>query len=114
MSEITHEKIKTYSFLQDMYDDSYFPDFLVDKGKIILLNLCRKIEKKKPDSLKKLYRLTHSATKKFNKLNDEFYDNDSEIETAARECIAEDFEFIATAYGFEDADIEELIENRDW
>jgi hypothetical protein len=43
----------------------------------------------------------------------EFEENDSELETAARKAIAEDFERIATAYGF-DADIEELIAPRDW
>jgi len=46
-------------------------------------------------------------------LQEEFYENDSEIETAARECIAMDFEFIAKSYGFE-ADSEELIATRDW
>jgi hypothetical protein len=38
----------------------------------------------------------------------------SEIETAAREAIAHDFDVIAGAYGFADADIEELIATRDW
>ena len=113
MDDITNEKIKEYSFLKDMYQDDHFPDFLVDKGKEILITLCKKIEKKKPGSVKKLYKLTHSATIKFNKLNEEFYAHDSETETAARECIAEDFEYISQAYGFE-ADIEKLIQNRDW
>ncbi|MPN01681.1 hypothetical protein SDC9_148892 [bioreactor metagenome] len=36
------------------------------------------------------------------------------METAARECIAADFEAIAKAYGFEDADVEELIALREW
>jgi len=32
----------------------------------------------------------------------------------AREEIAEDFWFVANAYGFADADVEELIAARDW
>ena len=32
----------------------------------------------------------------------------------AREEMAEDFRFIARAYGFEDADVEELIAPRAW
>jgi hypothetical protein len=60
-----------------------------------------------------LYALTHAATEEFNALAEEFEENDSELETAAREAIAEDFEWIAKAYGF-DADIEELIAPRDW
>jgi hypothetical protein len=41
-------------------------------------------------------------------------ENGSEIETMARDCIAVDFKHIALAYGFEDADIEELVAPRDW
>ncbi|EIG26584.1 DUF5713 family protein, partial [Neisseria sicca] len=41
-------------------------------------------------------------------------ENDSEIETVARDTIATDMEYIAQSYGFEDADIEELVAPRDW
>jgi hypothetical protein len=44
----------------------------------------------------------------------EFEDAGSEIETVARECIGDDFDFIARAYGFGDVDTEELIATRDW
>ncbi|GAB7087019.1 DUF5713 family protein [Marinifilum fragile] len=42
-----------------------------------------------------------------------FCENDSEIETTAREIIAMDFYFIAQAYPFSKADIEELIARRE-
>jgi hypothetical protein len=112
-NDIKNEKLKNYSFLEGMYQDSYFPDFLVDKGKAILIELCIQIEEKKPKNLPELYELTHAATQKFNDLEEEFFENDSEIETAAAVLIANDFEFIANAYGF-DADIEELIATRYW
>jgi Family of unknown function (DUF5713) len=63
------------------------------------------IEKKQPKTLDDLYKLTHSTTDKFNELQEKFDENDSEIETVARDCIWTDFEFIAITYGFEDADI---------
>jgi len=44
----------------------------------------------------------------------EFEDAGSEIETVARECIGDDFDCIARAYGFGDVDTEELIATRDW
>ena len=44
---------------------------------------------------------------------DEFFAQESEIETAAAECLAMDFLAIATAYGFE-ADVEMLIATREW
>lgn len=111
--ELTNSKVKEYRFLDCMYHDSYFPTFLVDKCKAILLGLCSEIEMKKPSSLEEFYKLTHLATDKLNGLQNEFYDNNSEIETGARECFAENFEFVANAYGFE-ADVEELIATREW
>lgn len=96
-----------------MYNDSYFPKHLVDKCRNILINLSYNIEKEKPCNLQELYKLTHTSTDKLNDLQEEFYANDSEIETAARECLGMDFEFISQAYGFE-ADLEELIATRDW
>jgi hypothetical protein len=111
---ILNEKVRNHAFLQCMYDDGYFPNHLVDKGKQILIQLCEQIEKDKPADVSALYVLTHAATEKFNDLEAEFLEADSEIETGARECIGSDFSFIAEAYGFADADTEELIATRDW
>lgn len=110
---LTNEKVKSYEFLRDMVEDSYFPSQLVDKGKAILLDLCQEIEAKSPRSLAELYVLTHAATERFNRLDKEFWENGSEIETVARESIGADFAFIASAYNFE-ADVEELIATREW
>ena len=111
--DLINQKIREYSFLKEMYEDDYFPDFLVDKAKNILLTLCFNIETKKPESLEELYKLTHNSTLEFNELQEEFNENDSEIETAARDSIGVDFEYISTTYGFE-ADTEELIAPREW
>ncbi|MCP3924412.1 MAG: hypothetical protein GY714_17695 [Desulfobacterales bacterium] len=111
--DLENSKIKSYNFLEDMYRDSYFPDFLVDKGKEILLKLCSLIEETNPKDDALIYKLTHAATEKFNDLNHEFGENGSEIETAARDCIGMDFDFIVKSYGF-DLDIEEVIAPRDW
>lgn len=113
-THLNNEKIKTYQFLEEMYADSYYPKKCVDKGKEILIDLCFQIESSKPGNLDELYQLTHAATDKFNDLQDYFDENDSEIETVARESIGANFEFIAHGYGFEEADTEELIGTRDW
>ncbi|MBD0399978.1 DUF5713 family protein [Flammeovirga sp. EKP202] len=112
-TDLTNPTLKEYAFLDCMYNDSYFPKFLVDKCKNILLTLCKDIEEQQPTTLEELYQLTHLSTNKINDLEGEFDENNSEIETVARECLAENFETIAQAYGFE-ADIEELIATRDW
>ena len=106
--------MKNYRLLDCMYSDAYFPTKEVDKGKKILVELCWKIESKAPKNLEELYTLTQQATIQFNKLAADFEVAGSEIETGARECIGENFLFIAKAYGFNNADAEELIGTRDW
>ena len=112
--DIQNEQMRNYNFLSGMRSDTYFPDFLVDKCENILIDLCIKIESQQPKNLRQLYKLTHASTRLINSLEDEFYANDSEIETAAREVIAMDFDAIAQAYNFKDADIETLIATRSW
>jgi len=113
-SELKNETVRSYSFLEDMYDDGFYPNHLVDKCKDILIELCFEIESTHPKDLDALYELTHAATLQINAMHDEFYENDSEIETTARDCISVDFTFIAASYGFEDADAGELVATRDW
>ena len=111
---LNNPELADHTFLQDMYDDDYFPPELVQKGENILVELCRQIETEQPENLDALYELTHAATERFNELAEEFDENDSEIETVARDTIATDMEYIAQSYGFADADIEELVAPRDW
>ncbi|TDU73361.1 hypothetical protein EI77_01831 [Prosthecobacter fusiformis] len=110
---VSNPQILAHPFLEKMYSDEYFPPALVDKLKDILMKWCEEIEAVKPADLPALYELSHEATEQINQLAEEFEENESEIETAAREAIAADFRFIAAAYGYE-ADIEELIAPRDW
>lgn len=111
---IKNKVLAAHYFLKDMGNDNYYPSHLVKKGQDLLKALCIKIEATSPKNLAELYILTQETTDQFNELAEAFYEEDSEIETVARECIAEDFGVIADEYGFEDADIEELIATRDW
>ncbi|OKK17182.1 hypothetical protein AMK16_19950 [Streptomyces sp. CB00455] len=111
---LTNEQVAGHTFLRQLYADSYFPDRVLDKGAAILVRLCERIEAQRPADLAALYVLTQAATEEFNLLEAEFEAAGSGIETVAREEIAEGFWFVASAYGFEDADIEELIATRDW
>jgi hypothetical protein len=104
--------ILAHAFLEDMFRDGDFPDHLVEKGKLILLDLCARIEREQPEG-EALYALTHEATERFNALAEEFYEHDSEIETVARDNIGSDVDFILRTYGY-DLDIEEAIAPRDW
>lgn len=111
--QLKNEAARRHVFLADMYADDYFPKYLVDQGRDILLELCHTLETQPPKGLDELYVHTHRATERFNALQEAFEEADSELETAARESIGMDFAFIAEAYGFE-ADVEELIAPREW
>lgn len=111
---IMNHQVTEHVFLEQLYADEYFPDHVLDKGKAILLRLCERIEAERPADLSALYALTEVATEQFNVLEAEFEAAGSEIETVAREEIGGDFWFVASAYGFSDADPEELIAARDW
>lgn len=110
---ITNPALKDYQFLAAMYRDDYFPGFLVDKCKEILIEFCLEIERQKPTTDEGLFALSHAATNRINELADDFMMNDSELETVAAEFLAADFAFIVNAYGF-NVDIEEVIATRDW
>ncbi|MFC8517161.1 DUF5713 family protein [Streptomyces sp. NPDC057257] len=111
---ITNQQAAGHAYLRQLYADSYYPDHVVDKGRTILVRLCERIEAEQPPDLAALYLLTQAATEEFNLLEAEFEAGGSEIETVAREAIAEDFWFVASAYGFAGADVEALIATREW
>lgn len=114
VTTIQNEQAKKYPFLAEMYLDDYFPDNLIDKAKDILVELCITIEAQAPSTLEDFYALTHATTEQFNQLAEEFEAQNSEIETSAREAIAVDITMISLFYGFEEADAEEMIANRNW
>ncbi|CAL9618627.1 DUF5713 family protein [Streptomyces sp. enrichment culture] len=107
---IENRQVAAHPFLKGLEEDDYYPEEAVARGKEILLRLCERIERDRPADVTALYALTREATEEFNDLQDDDFD----IETVGRELIAEDFWFIAQAYGFPDADVEELIATRDW
>lgn len=112
--KLSNESMANHAFLKEMYEDSYFPDAVVKKCEDVLLALCHEIEQRKPASLSALYELSHAATERINALEQAFEEHGSGIETTGREAIGDDFARIARAYGFSDADFEELIAPRHW
>ncbi|MFD8599950.1 DUF5713 family protein [Kitasatospora sp. NPDC059646] len=111
---ITNERAAGHEFLRELAGDAYYPPHLVERGRAVLRALCERIEAERPAGLGELYALTHAATEEFNELAEDFEEADSEIETVARDAIGADFAFVAAAYGFAEADVEELIAPRDW
>ncbi len=107
-------KIDPTVLLRELYQDQYFPKAQVDGVRHILEQLMKQLDEGRASTLEELYPLTHAAVEKINQLAQEFEERGSEIETVARESIAEAFSVIAEEYGFVDADLEEMISNREW
>ena len=101
-----------YRLLDEMYQDGYFPDFLVDKVKTELQKVIDLLENGETDT-KVIQEKLDEAVCAINDLQDEFEENDSEIETAARDSIGETVGYILEWFGIP-IDVEEAIRERDW
>ena len=101
-----------YVLLDDMYQDGYYPDFLVDKVKAELLNVIGLLESGATD-LAVIQEKLDEAVRAINDLQDEFDENDSEIETVASDCIGETVGYILEWFEIP-IDVEEAIRERDW
>ena len=101
-----------YKLLNDMYMDSYFPDFLVDKIKSLVLDIINFLESGEKD-LEQIQNKFDEMTEAINEMQEEFEENDSELETGARESIAETVEYILKWFDI-DMDVEDALGKRDW
>lgn len=101
-----------YKLLDEMYQDEYYPAFLVDKVKDELQKVIHLLESGETDT-KAVQKTLDDAICGINDLQDEFEENDSEIETVARECIAADVDYILKWFDIP-IETEEAIRERDW
>ena len=103
---------QNYKLLDEMYQDEYYPNFLVDNVKGVLLKVIYSLEKGEKNT-EIIQEKLDEAVCAINDLQEEFYENDSEIETVARDCIGVTVEYILKWFGI-DIDTEEAIRERDW
>ena len=103
---------QNYKLLEEMYQDEYYPNFLVDKVKGELQKVIYLLEKSEKNT-EIIQEKLDEAVCAINDLQEEFYENDSEIETVARDCIGVTVEYILKWFGI-DIDTEEAIRERDW
>jgi Family of unknown function (DUF5713) len=101
-----------FEYLPDMYSDGYFPNFLVDKVREIIKEAVVFIEEG-GHSTEEIQGAFDQMTSGINELQEEFEENGSEIETAARESIGATVDNIIKLFNI-DIDIEEAIRERDW
>ena len=101
-----------YDLLNEMYQDDYYPNFLVDKIRNELQKVIDLLETGEKD-INIIQEKMDEITCSINNLQDEFDENDSEIETVARDCIGETVGYILDYFDIP-IDVEEAIRERDW
>ena len=101
-----------YKLLNEMYQDDYYPAFLVDKVKAQLQKVIDLLESGETD-IGVVQETLDEAVCGINNLQDEFYENDSEIETVARDCIGVTVAYILEWFDIP-IDMEEAIREREW
>ncbi|MEU6619678.1 DUF5713 family protein [Streptomyces litmocidini] len=87
---------------------------MVDQGKAILLRLDERTEAEWQSNEGAWYASIQTAVEEFKLLDRQFEAAGNGIETVAREWICDEFCFAVAAYGFTDADAQELAAGRRW
>lgn len=103
---------ENYVLLEEMVQDDYFPGFLVDKVKEQIMPVITLLESGETD-LEAIQGRLDEMTLAINELQEEFEENDSEIETAARDSIAVTIEYILNWFQIA-IDVETALQERDW
>lgn len=101
-----------YILLEELYEDSFYPDFLIDKIKYLLedfINFVEQKPKNMADVGDKIYDLIQNA----NSLQYEFLDNDSEYDNIAREYLIRNLEYIIQWFHLP-INLEGALAEREW
>lgn len=101
-----------YILLEDMVHDEYYPEFLVEKVKGLITLVVRLLESGETN-LEVIQDKLDEMTLAINALQEEFDENDSEIETVARDSIGKTIGYILNWFGI-DIDMETAIREREW
>lgn len=101
-----------YILLEELYEDSFYPDFLIDKLKYLLEDFINYVEQQPTnmaDVGDKIYELIENALS----LQYEFLDNDSEYDNLAREYFIRNLEYIIQWFHLP-LNLEEVLAEREW
>lgn len=102
-----------YVLLQNMFEDTYYPQFLVEKIKWQFIHLIEFLEGTDVKEVSLIQDKLDEFTIFINNLQQEFWDQDSEIETVASESITNTLEYILNWFKV-DVGIEDALREREW
>lgn len=101
-----------YVLLSEMSCDEYFPDYLVDRIKMLMSEVIDYLETGE-ESLAKIQGKLDEMTLAINDLQEQFEDQGSEIETVARDDIGVSVGYILDWFGV-NIKLEDAIGEREW
>jgi len=102
----------SYILVKDMASDSYYPKFLVERVRELIAPVIQLLEHGETN-LNTIQDKLDEMTCSINELQDEFEESGSEIETVARDSIAETIEYILEWFDI-DIDVETALQEREW
>ena len=103
---------KKYKLLRDMVESDYYPQESVEKIILEIEDFITYLETGITD-VNEIQKRLDQLTDFINDMQNEFFENGSEIETVARDSIGETIGYILNYFTI-DIDIETAIRNRDW
>lgn len=103
---------KQYILLEALYEDPYYPDFLLDKIKLLEQDFINYVEDN-PTGISDVANHVYDVIVNAAQLQDEFLDNESEFDSLARERLIQDLEYIVNWYHLP-IKVEEVLSQREW
>ena len=103
---------ENYVLLEDMVNDDYYPKFLVDKVKDLIIPVIDLLENGEENKTV-IQKALDTMALAINDLQEEFDEHDSELETVARDSIATTIGDILEYFDI-DIDLETALAERDW
>lgn len=111
--QLRNATIREHVFLPAMRADARYPEHVVNRCEDLLIHLCFDIEAEEATEAAQLYPLAHHAITEMNKQLIDFERDGIMLDGTAREALAAEFMFIATAYGIA-ANEQALMEPKAW
>ena len=99
--------------LLPMYEDGYYPDFLVTELKQHIVQFARRVSKSGLSDAD-IYRYAHETIVQMNEMKPKFADMDSALDDTAADYIAEAMMMVVQDAGYFEIEMEELVSNREW
>jgi hypothetical protein len=94
-----------------MFEDPHYTKYLFDKLKFIILSMVAYLAEEE-HSEEEVQEKFDQMTIEINSLQEEFYENDSELDSVARECIAADIRHIIEHFDL-DMTVEDALREHD-